>query len=154
MRPLTHVCEQRLGELALAAPGAEPELLVEQQPHLGHRLDVADETGVRSPRSVGRSGDTGAGAGQPDERRAGGEKLPALNPARLTPAVAKPAAGALAPADQSSELPDRDRVLLADQAEQTLVSLRQPHAAAVRPPPPMQAVLAGCRPRAHRPPSE
>ena len=70
--------------------------------------------------------------GQPEKGRAVGGELPALDPAGLPPAVAQPASGAMACADQPRELIDADRVLLADQTQQPPVPLRQPDAAGIR----------------------
>src|SRR5207253_10630569 len=121
---------------------------------LGDGFDVNDEAGVRLPGSVGGLGDPSPLARQPDEGRPAACQLPAFDPARLTPAVAQPAAGAMAAADHARSLVDADRVLLRDQTQQDSVPLRKPNAAVVPPlvPPPTASRFTWHSDRAHLPP--
>jgi hypothetical protein len=125
-----------LGERALAFPCAESQFSFEQHAHVGNGLDVGGEAGVGIPGAVGRVDEFAALAGEPDERGQVDGELGAVCPARVAPAVAQAASGAVAAADQAGELVERDRVLLRDQPKQLDISLRDPVAALVSASPP------------------
>src|SRR5206468_2150061 len=100
-------------------------LPLEQQSHLGDRLDVGCQCRVGSPGTEWGPGDAHACSGQPEKGGPIDSELSALDPAGPAPAVAQPASGSVASADQPSKLVDADRVLLADQAQYRSVALGQ-----------------------------
>jgi hypothetical protein len=106
------------GERAFALPGAEVELVFEQEADVGDGLEVGDEAVVGLPGAEAAAGDACAAACEPEEGGQVDGEAGGAGPAGVDPAVAQAAGGAVAAADQEGELVECERVLLCDQAEQ------------------------------------